>query len=437
MGNLANTLKQKVFRDVMTDLLGRNYESRERFGLLLSEALVEESLREHVLPCLGELPGVTVKDMLDVWGRIPHPEPSAASEACEEFTKLLIAETTHHWFSDPIAVGPPSFWEYGYRSEPDKLWQSEDEQFAAFIIGQMPAGGKREAEEGEFPENARLHITITGKCTRRFFDTLCPVVSSAVSTLLRIVNDLFSEALMEYACLGVDRPDSSEVVDDAITTLYLILDVTGAQTGVTATTADDGETWVTEPMPEMAYNSRQFMEHSLKSLFLDVPAKKDSIARRVKNAIRLIAESDNQRHNPIGLALSVTAIEALLCRKGDNLSQMFGENMAALLEPHPVHRLEAERWSKRLYDLRSGILHGSDLDCSPRDIRQAKLAAGMVLRAMLERRAAIKRVGGNDENPDEFLAELRSGKYRPGQLTHVSELPLKRFWRYDSPKRSE
>ncbi len=51
---------------------------------------------------------------------------------------------------------------------------------------------------------------------------------------------------------------------------------------------------------------------------------------------------------------------------------MFSENMAALLEPKPEHRFDAERWSKRLYDLRSGVLHGTELDTSYEDIRTAQ-----------------------------------------------------------------
>ena len=160
----------------------------------------------------------------------------------------------------------------------------------------------------------------------------------------------------------------------------------------------------------------------------------------MKNAVRLIAESDNQRHDAIGLALSVTAIEALLCRKGDNLSQMFsGENMAALFQQRP----------QRIGSRRSGGASGfttyvqaysteaSSIALSGRYAKRNSRQAWS-LRAMLEHPdAAIKRVGGNDENPEEFFAELRSGKYRPGQLTHVSELPLKRFWRSASPKWSE
>ncbi len=272
------------------------------------------------------------------------------------------------------------------------------------------------------------HLRLTARHSADNSASVCAELTSpTMRSLTKTVPDTFS-ALTPFPLAGRDKSIFAHEQYTELKTVWM---------AITLSATEDGEfALVEEPVPDMPYNSRQFMEHAIEALFLDLPGKKDSMARRVKNAVRLIGESDNQRHNSIGLALSVTAIEALICRKGDNLAQMFAENMAFLLEPDPAHRLEAERWGKRIYDLRSGVLHGSDLDCSARDISQAKLAASMVLRAALERRAAIKRVGGNDENPDEFLNELRSGKYRPGQLTHVSELPLKRFWRSDSSKRS-
>ena len=439
MADLASILKQKFFHDVMADLLQRNQGARAISGGL-SEDLVDEALRERLLPRLGELPGLTAEDLLDAWRRLSKREPGAVPDVCDEFAKLLVAEASHNWLSNPIAVGPPCHWAYGIRNEPDQVWGLRDGTFAAFIVGEMPAGG-RLSPQLDFPQNnehgCRLQLTIKGKCTKRFFDELCGVAASAVSTILCAIRDLHSQATMECLELLANRQESVEGATEKLEKLKGILNLRRPGPCVTLSQDEDGTfSLVEEPGPDIAYKSRHFLEHALDAMFLDVPGKKDSMARRVKNAVRLIGESDNQRHNPIGLALSVTAIEALLCRKGDSLAQMFAENMAFLLEPDPTHRLQAEQWGKRIYDLRSGILHGSDLDCSARDINQAKLAVGMVLRAVLERRAAIKRVGGEDENPEEFLKELRSGKYRPGQLTHVSELPLKRFWRSDSPTRS-
>jgi len=431
MADLASILKQKFFRDVVADLLERNRSDREQFG----RALVEATFRDQVLPCLGELAGITLEDLLDAWGRVSDRDPSDATAACQEFTNALVAESSHCWLSEPIAVGPPASWSYFGRAEfDDEFWRSDDVRFAALFRGQMPAGGKREwVAEKVNGVNERLYVAVRGKCSRRFFDEFCPLISSAVSTLLRIVRDLWEEKVVEFLTDPTDLPEGT--IKEAWDEVDATLDFTGPRAWAVRVGGDGSVT--EEPTRRLAYDSREFVEDALSGLFAEVSAKKDSMARRIKNAVRLIAESDNQRQNPIGLALSVTAIEALLCQKNDNVTQMFKDNMAFLLEPDLAHRLAAEEWGKGIYDLRSGVLHGSNLDCSAKDIKQAKLAAGMVLRAVLERRAAIRRVGGDDEKPKDFLDELRSGEYRPGQLTHVSEFPLKRFWRSESPKRSE
>ena len=74
---------------------------------------------------------------------------------------------------------------------------------------------------------------------------------------------------------------------------------------------------------------------------------------------------------------------------------------------------------------------GSEIDCPQESVRHAKVAAGMVLRGMLERRAAMMRLGGDDEDVPGFFRELQGNRNKPGQLTHVSEVPLKYLWRKD------
>ena len=428
MADLASILKQKFFRDVVADLLMRNRSDRKQFD----HTLVEATFRQQVLPCLGELAGITLEDLLEVWRRISDRDPSDATAACQEFTNALVAESSRCWLSDPIAVGPPARWFYFGRAEfDDEFWRSDDARFGALFLGQMPSGGKREwVGEKVNGVNERLYIAVRGKCSRRFFDEFCDLVSSAVSTLLRVVRDLWEEKVVEFLTDPRDSPqDTLEMAWDDVDA---ILDFTGPRAW-TVRIAGDGSV-TDEPTRRLAYDSREFVGDAVSAFFAEVSPKKEPMALRIKNAVRLIAESDNQRHDPIGLAMSVTAIEALLYRRSDNVTQTFAENIAFLLEPEPMHRLEAEKWGKGIYDLRSGVLHGTDLNCSAEDIRKAKLAAGMVLRAMLERRAAMKRVGDENEDIGKFFEELRSGKYRPGQLTHVSDLPLKRFWRAHSPK---
>ena len=57
-------------------------------------------------------------------------------------------------------------------------------------------------------------------------------------------------------------------------------------------------------------------------------SKKDSWQRRIKNGVRLIVEGRKQSENAVGLALCVSAIEAMLCEKSENIAAMFAEHMA-------------------------------------------------------------------------------------------------------------
>jgi hypothetical protein len=436
MDRLQNVFNQSAVRDAVCHLL-KEYVGTAS-GYPPDRPFVRFGLEAKVLSALGELPGVTIDDLVEafvcVFDNLASNSTEQVTELYPRFSKA-VGDLAHHlWRSDPTPVGPPApfVWDPGPLGEdlpPD--WRSADRRFSISFVGALPPGG---ADSNALRASSRqMYAQMRGECSRRFFGVFCSEATASLSGLLRCVVDLSGEVLQELAFQGVGPDESNEQAEQRISSaLDNVLDISGGAAG--RFLADEGDS---EPESEMSYNSRSFILDGIAALFGEVSKKKDSIARRIKNATRLMIESFNQSHNAIGLALSVTAIEALLCRKSDNLAQSFAENMVALLEPDPNYRHDAERWCKRLYDLRSGVLHGSDLDCANADIRQAQVAAGVVLRAMLERRVAIKRVGGDDENPDDFLNELRSGRYVRGQLTHVSDMPLKNYWRKDAPKRIE
>ena len=63
------------------------------------------------------------------------------------------------------------------------------------------------------------------------------------------------------------------------------------------------------------------------------PTKKDSIDRRIRNAVHLLVESDMQANDAVGLSLSVATIEALLGKKTEGIADKLADSVAALLEP--------------------------------------------------------------------------------------------------------
>jgi len=182
--------------------------------------------------------------------------------------------------------------------------------------------------------------------------------------------------------------------------------------------------WAT-PAEELSFTSLAFVREGLAAFFTETSDHQDSIARRLKNALLLMIESDNQSKSSIGLALSVTAIEAMLCT-GDG-SQQFKKRAALMLEFDQAYRIQAENWIGKRYRDRSAVLHGSKLSFSNSDARWARLPAGMVLWGMLQRRKAIRRTIGEDESPGEFFKELDKSGSR--YLTHIPPTPLHRHWR--------
>ena len=141
-----------------------------------------------------------------------------------------------------------------------------------------------------------------------------------------------------------------------------------------------------------------------------------------------MVEADRQSGNGIGLSLSVASVEALLGKKGSDLSNLVSENVVALLEPDCRNRSAAVKWVKQLYNLRSEILHGAATECTVQEASQARTLSAAVLKAILERRVFQKRMDHPHETPDDLLNELKNGIYTPGQLTGVEESPVRGYW---------
>src|SRR5262249_23117290 len=126
--------------------------------------------------------------------------------------------------------------------------------------------------------------------------------------------------------------------------------------------------------------------------------------------------------------------ESLLCDDSGSdggIAMQLAEGVATILEPEPNHRQKAVDWVKKLYGIRSRLVHGERVDCLGNEANHARLLAAAVLKAVLERREHRGKLGyEEDEKPEDLLRELKSGKYLPGQLTGVEDSPVKDLlWR--------
>lgn len=167
----------------------------------------------------------------------------------------------------------------------------------------------------------------------------------------------------------------------------------------------------------------------LDAYYSDSIVKKDSMNRRIRNAVYLLIESDNQPSNAIGLALSVTAIEALLGEKGPEAYLRLSENVAVLLEPDTSQRHNAMEFVKDLCDARSDALHGKLVETESEHRFYARQLAAAVLSGVISRRDFLSRSGFEPETPNALLQELRKGLFQSGQPLGIEEYNVCSLWR--------
>lgn len=184
------------------------------------------------------------------------------------------------------------------------------------------------------------------------------------------------------------------------------------------------------PLPWLALLSveKETVAASLDAYYC-APTKRDTILGRIRNAVILNTESAQMPHDGLALAVCMSAIEALLGKKGTDISRTMAEHIATLLEPDSRERPNAVRFVKKLYDERSRILHGEKV-FGERALRdQARILFTAVLKAIVERSNFLRRVGVDMETPDGLFAELSDSKFGAGQLAGVSDSVGRRLWR--------
>mgnify|MGYP003824099197 CR=1 FL=1 len=176
-------------------------------------------------------------------------------------------------------------------------------------------------------------------------------------------------------------------------------------------------------------NQESFVRTCLDAFYgKPAPKPKDSIDKRIRNAVHLLMESDTQSNDALGLALSVTAMEALLGRGNTEISERLSTDIAVLLEPDLSNRDEATQFARGIYNLRSQALHGTTTEGDKDTREKARLLAAGILRAVITRRDFMRKSGFDVETPDELLAELRKQRFLPGQTVGVDEPNVRKLW---------
>jgi len=151
------------------------------------------------------------------------------------------------------------------------------------------------------------------------------------------------------------------------------------------------------------------------------PGKKDTMERRIRNALCLLMESDRQKNQAVHLALCFAAIEALICDKKDGIADRLSQNVATLLQPDSNERIAAIKKVKKLYDLRSRVLHGAKTEIDAGFEQQARTLAAGVFMAVLEWRMFVKRMGEQNKHVAEFFDALEEARVSGSRFVGVPE----------------
>ena len=344
-------------------------------ALSVTATQARQTARE-IVSKLGELPACTVEDVTDAWAFALAARLDDFESTYYLFCKSLVDSAGIHWRSEPLPLAPVASFRFessgSLEDDPPSdfgvlLWKLEEGEWRITVLCELPAGyNTRGGHDDDIEVSAyRLFVSIRATCSDRFFRAFCERVVSTLGLLLDSIltfNDQWFELEKWYRCKGADV--EADKAGDQWESLLRLRDSRAAvqKTG-DPSVGEDRE-------HEFDCPTVLLLRECLIALFANVATKKDSMQRRVKNAVRLLVEAKRQSDNAIGLALSVSAIEAMLCRRSENVAAMFAENMAVLLEPDPGYRAAAERWCKELYDKRSGVLHGTNIECSVEDLRR-------------------------------------------------------------------
>jgi hypothetical protein len=388
------------FASALTDYHGRR----------LLDAGLSNCFQEHLLSALPRPLPVTLADLMDTAAATFLQRDANFDEAFERFRQVIVDTVTVPRRTSPFPILSGYFvlhdvWEGTPTGAPafqPELWEDAERRFRLILAGTVPTSGEVAEEQFERLTFAPrvVYVRAEATCTRRALRAFRRDVKRVLRTILKSLEMLRSfEDPMKEGC----APRAP---------VWL--------TGGPSRYPVDGE--------EEIINDGWAI-HQLLDAFFAKSQKKDSMDRRLRNALHLLVESDQQHHTGIALALSMSAIESLLCRQGSDIANQVAENSATLLEPEARRRADAVKFVKRLYDARSRTLHGELLEHELTLRRDARVLASAILVGILERRVYQAKAGVDSETPDALLGELRDSKYGDGEVPGVTPLPVRRMWR--------
>jgi hypothetical protein len=186
-----------------------------------------------------------------------------------------------------------------------------------------------------------------------------------------------------------------------------------------------GDTWSYLDSSESRITIRECFE----SLCAERAKLPSSIRRRLAIAIRFLTSARQQDSRAVAYLLTFGAIEALICEKSRDpgVEEQLAGWIPTLLQPSGSSRDTYARSIRNLYDLRSRIAHGSNLEASEANLIMARrLAAGTVIAVChwldhCRRHTAVGDMFALDESDDRRLKSHIQYCYREHQT--IADVP--------------
>jgi hypothetical protein len=393
----AGTIYDNPQEDI-EDLEGEELweEAWERARILAGDRDIGAAFQKHLFDGMSEPQRVTPTEVSDAFWALAAPLQYRSPDYDREYAEGIYAA-----FLSVVA---------------NQILSYRDS--SPFVVGRVC-----KTDEGRWIEMPNWVIRLAG-------NSPCADMIAFGNSRFEYLNMRISGSMSEHAC--------RDLADDlARTAPSIIRSLASIQQPPTFPMV--GSLWVScdRSLPvvseEMIRKDAGFLRRCLDAYF-SRPAKKDSLDRRIQNAVSLLVESDTQSNAAIALALSVASIEALLGEKGESVAERLSGNLAVLLEPDPEARGKAKESFKDLYGLRSDALHGRRIDDIGGYRHSARCVAAAVLHSVIAREALLHRSGFEPERPDQLLRELEKLHFLPGQPGGVLALPVTALWRKAQPR---
>ena len=364
----------------------------------------EEGMRAYVRKPFSELIQVldcpqvcTIDDLLNAFDSqfAIHPDPGEVD--FNRFASQMIEQVRCPRRSDPIPVETGFFHPWD-QTEPIRIWTGAS-GISVYISGSLPLASQRHATLAFHPQRM-LFFKVEGRCTSNALKS----ASDEIADILRSVIRSFRMLVQAEQCECTDESTILAVMDDP-------------DSQFPAVVCDHGE----------LFGDFALLPTCLDLCFSAHGAKKKTMHMRVRNAIRLLVESDKQTHEAVGLALVMASLEALICNQKDGIADRLARNVACIVEPIPKFREEAMKVVKQMYNTRSDVLHGEKLEATNEYRRKARLLVAGVLKSVLDYTRFWERLG-EPRTQIEFFQDVESAFVQAKSLDGVLESPVRYLW---------